>query len=612
MSNELTSYSRVSPYNNLEQRNATMKMQLLLALSLSIALIFIVFRMVNGTTSAKADPQPAVIHQADVAARALHESDKIPNTTTITFTPVATLYLPLINRTYPWPVYLWLTQQQDPNTGLVASQEDQAATTYDNALAAMAFTLKGDYAKAKRVLDHFKGSAAEFFAGRCSSFDAACSTNDSCDGMHPCGFFQARNSKTGTVDSTSNRWIGDMSWFLMAAHYYEGTTGDTSYAGMITATIRLLQHFQQSQGYIASGWMNGDQVYTTTGHPEGNLNAYKALLLLDENQVAQQIKGWLDNHDFFLDYNQRIWKAGPLDLHTWRVLALGKEYGYVLPDVVRTDDATLHYSRTITYRNTFVSGFMPDPNYCHQENNIWAEGTGQMAVALYKADYQAWGNFYVSELEKLLFEPASFLGTQALSYYPLPSPCDTWADPTKGHVAAVAWYIFAKEHFDPYDGVVMNSFPIANPMVKLEAENYSSSSGNDLRPDGKGQLSEGRAIHIGGDDNISSNNSAAVEYKFNVLVDLSPITVSLRYADEVAGDGGRLLLDGSPVANFSTIKTGTWYDYIITDFPLNSVQLQPGLHTLRLEVTDNGTYGLTVDYFQMATSASVSRHAGAK
>ena len=588
-----------------------MKTRLFLTALLSLVSLFLFLGLVGGMTRALNTSPLAAIHSLNDKANAPYKSSNSTDTAVITFTPVATLYLPLVAKTYPWPVYRWLTQQQDAATGLVASQQDQFASTYNNALAIMAFTLKGDYAKAKRVLERFKASASEFFAGRCSEFDLACSTTDPCDGTHPCGFFQSRNSTTGAFDANSDRWIGDMSWLLMAAQYYRDTTGDISYDSMITATLRLLKDFQQPQGYIATGWIHGDQVYTTTSHPEGNLDAYKALLLFGEDQAAQQVKDWLDFHDFFPEYNKRIWKEGPLDLHTWR-LSLGDEYGFSLPDIMRSDDTTILYSRTINYNNSLVTGFTPDPYYCQSENNIWSEGTGQAAVSFYKAGYQEQGDFYVSQLERLLFEPHNYTGTQALSLFALPTHCNPGADPAKGHVASTSWYIFAKEHFDPFDGVVMDSFHTVNPVVRLEAENYDNSSGSGLRRMAQACFPKDAAYISAVMTDFAGNNPAAVEYKFNVLLGWSPITVSIRYADDVAGDNGKLLLDGSLLASFNTVDTGTWNNYTITDFPLSTLQLQPGLHTLRLEVTDNGTYGLTVDYFQMAISASVSRHAGAK
>jgi len=200
-----------------------------------------------------------------------------------------------------------------------------------------------------------------------------------------------------------------------------------------------------------------------------------------------------------------------------------------------------------------------------------------------------------------LFKPAAFPGTQAISFLALPdSICHPWVDTSKGHVAAVTWYIFARERFDPFDGVTIDSFEIENPVAKAEAENYDNSFGEGIRLDNAGQLSEGLGIHLAGDDAASANNSGWVEYKFNVLAPVTVITISISYADDLGGDTGKIFLDGNLLTNFNTADTGTWNNYIVTNFPVSPIQLQSCLHTLRLEVADNGTYGFTVDYLQIS------------
>ena len=274
---------------------------------------------------------------------------------------------------------------------------------------------------------------------------------------------------------------------------------------------------------------------------------------------------------------------------------MGKEYGFCLPETERIDDNTSRFKSTITYNNSVVTGFLPYVYNGTCPDNIWSEGTGGMAVSFYKAGYKERGDFYVAELEKLLMKPAAFPNTQALSYMALTDPCHVWADPGKGHIAGVAWYIFAKSRFDPFDAVVIDTFTIANPRIKLESENYDNRSSKGVRADGTGELSEGSAIHIGGDNGIPGNESGWVAYKFNVVVPLTITTVTTRYADDIAGDTGTFLLDGNLVGTFATVDTGTWADYVLADFPLAPVQLRPGLHTWQFNVTDAGTYGFTPD-----------------
>jgi|GEM_PF-4963315 len=559
---------------------------------LNALFILIVFLLTGQVTQAETiQPHPSSDNHADPSLETITPK----NSSLITFTPAFTHYLPLVARNYPPLFYHWLSQQQDSTTGLLPSQQDNFASMYNNALAAMVFTLKrGDYTKAKRILDYFNSRAGEFFDDN-ACVDFSCSQTHLCGASAPCGFFQYRDSRTGIPFSNVNRWMGDNAWLLMAIHHYQVKTGDTSYASMAAAIVKLLKSLQQPDGYIATGWENGDSTFNSAGHAEGNLDAYKALSLSGETLAAQQVKHWLD----FTNLN---WEKGPLDLHSWRILSLGKEYGFSLPATERIDDST-PYKSTISHNSSVVTGFLPFSDYVSQcqMNNIWAEGTGQIAVAFYKAGYKLQGDFYVSELNKLLFKPAAFPGTQAISFLALPdSICHPWVDTSKGHVAAVTWYIFARERFDPFDGVTIDSFEIENPVAKAEAENYDNSFGEGIRLDNAGQLSEGLGIHLAGDDAASANNSGWVEYKFNVLAPVTVITISISYADDLGGDTGKIFLDGNLLTNFNTADTGTWNNYIVTNFPVSPIQLQSCLHTLRLEVADNGTYGFTVDYLQIS------------
>ena len=139
-------------------------------------------------------------------------------------------------------------------------------------------------------------------------------------------------------------------------------------------------------------------------------------------------------------------------------------------------------------------------------------------------------------------------------------------------------------------------YPIS---VLIEAEDYEETSPAGVRPDDRGDLSGGRAIHIGGDNDVSNDETGRAQYKFRVSDPQIITTITIRYADDVGGDTGVIFLDGNSIASFSTIDTGTWDDYITIDRATDSIQLQPGPHTLRLEVKDNGTYGFTLDYCQV-------------
>lgn len=475
-------------------------------------------------------------------------------------------------------VYQWLYQQQDNDTGLLSSQEDDRASTYINALTVMVFTLKNDnesLSKAERILDYF---------------NSRCDDSEFYTENEARGFYQYRSSETGYPDTNSNRWMGDNAWLLMAIRYYKDSTGDTAYDSMADEITNLLESFQQPEGYIASGWEKGDNNFSTDGHPEGNLDAYNALLSYGKITAAEKVKQWLD-------FNDLDWKYGPLDLHSWRVLSLGSEYGFCLND-------TDQYKRIIDYKNSEVTGFVP---FTHLNNNIWSEGTGQMAVSFYKAGYKELGDKYLSELEKLLFEPAAFPGTQTVAYLALPDPDNyEWVHTDKGHVAGVCWYIFAKNRFDPFEGTITESPQIKNPICRIQAENYDTFAGG-VRSDDRGGLYEGKAIHIAGDNDPAcpdNDCSGWAEYSFNVFISVNNAAVSMRYTEDMEGDTCKIFLDNELIKSFIPKYTGTddtsgWDRYLWTDsFPIEFI-IEPGIHTLRVEGEDNKTYGFSIDCFHI-------------
>jgi hypothetical protein len=468
------------------------------------------------------------------------------------------------------PVFAWLSAQQDNSTGLVASQQDSNASTYNNALAVMAFVLHHEFEKAKNILDFFKNrcTAGEFYVGE----DAR-------------GFFQYRDSTTGEPPCSVNRWMGDNAWLAMAIHYYKKATGDSTYDDMAATIVSLLSSFQQHPyGYISSGWERSDcerETFNSAGHAEGNLDAYKVLSLYGRKQAAAKVKMWLDYT------NGLHWTDGPLDLHSWRVLSLGRSYGFCLLDMKL-------YERTIMYAGKKVRGYVP---FRSMGKNVWSEGTGQMAVAFYRAGYKAKGDAVLMQLRRLLFEPkdhpctlaVSYLARRELVHHP-------WADPAKGHVAGVCWYIFAERKFDPFEGELIQHSPPQNPIVRIEAENYDAKSKIGIRLDERGRLLEGQGIHIVGDNDVPDDDSGWTLYHFNLFSPMERSWLSLRYADEMEGDKCTILIDDEVVGSFRTKDTGTWDRHRWSEPRLRINRLlTKGPHTLKLKGKDAGTYGFSVD-----------------
>lgn len=474
----------------------------------------------------------------------------------------------------------WSTAQQDDSTGLLPSQEDNVASTYNNALAIMAFTLRGEHERASRILEFFAEQlSSEFFV----------------DDV-PRGFHQLRSASNGAPDADTDRWMGDNAWLLLATQYYQAETSATEYDDLEDALVQLLLSLRTDAGigaYVASGWHGDGTEIDDGGHTEGNLDAHAALLLSGETDLADDIAAWLD------DAPNRDWRLGPLDIHSWRTLSLGSSHAFCLADTLRTDRDDLRFTNEITVNGQDVQGFLPYSIGREPDNSatLWAEGTAGMIVALYAAGNDDLGDFYAAEMDKLLFEPANFPDSMTLAFMPVVVPDYPWVDPNKGHVAAAAWYLFAKERFNPFTGTVFErASGSKSPIQHIEAEDYDSTDaplGCFLRADGTGTLFGGAGIHVGGDGE-TDNCSGTVIHTFNLLSDVQDATISLRYADDVAGDGFTILLDGVEVDGGESIDTGTWEDYVWTEESVVG-DLDAGVHELRLVVTDASTFGLTVD-----------------
>jgi hypothetical protein len=479
-------------------------------------------------------------------------------------------------------LYDWLVRQQRPS-GLLPTAEDDRASTYCNALAALALTLRGDFQHARAIL---------------AAYHARLTTEFSVGGQ-PRGFYQYRSATTGEAKTDSDRWMGDNAWLLIAIHYYAERSKSTEFDDMATALVGLLTSLQTNTAggtYVASGWHGDGTVIADAGHTEGNLDAQAALRLYGKLPLADAIAGWLTqgSHD---------WHKGPLDIHSWRVLSLGNSHGFCLQDVERTDRDDLHYLSTVQVNGKTVTGFSPcSIANCKGVRDVWSEGTGGMAVAYYAAGFRTRGDFYTGQLDAMTFEPVGYPGSLTVSFFPVASvdASYTWVDPSRGYVAGVTWHLFAKARFNPFTHALVQQHGLATPVQHLEAEDRESTENRDscfLRIVQGNGMYGGKAGHFAGDANTGACSGAA-DYTFNVVTPVTNASISLRYADTMGGDGYEFTVDGSVVGSGTTVTTGTEQDFT-TSKVISVGNLGPGIHTLRVRITDAKTNGVTIDAFDI-------------
>jgi hypothetical protein len=336
----------------------------------------------------------------------------------------------------------WLKAVQDhlsPGKDVLPSQECNELQTFNNALVAMAFMVKGERERAERILD--------FYAKRTVRRNANPRLQNFFLNGEARGFFQhVRLKEEGGVPAlhttNSDRWMGDMAWLLVAYKHHEKLYGGRKYRE-ITRLLRdlLVSWYTDAPdgagGYVQHGWRNGDQkLHEDHGHPEGNIDCMAVFRLTGDHALAGKIKIWLDR--------TVKGKSLPLDLYTWRVLAEGRDAAPLL-DI---PDFDLRYRKTLMVDGARVAGFFhgPDP----AANNIWLDGTGHIACAYLLYGDPLRGNFYANQLDAFII-PREIEGrmTAAIPYTANKSVGYEWVQPDRGFVSVAAWYIFAKNRFNP-------------------------------------------------------------------------------------------------------------------------------------------------------------------
>jgi hypothetical protein len=338
-------------------------------------------------------------------------------------------------------VYEWLEAVQDTASlekQLLPSMEDNRAQTFNNALAALVFILKDDRERAERILDYYSAATVRenrtknrqnfFYRGEPRGFFQDMFLRDSPEGL------------AGDVPANTDRWMGDMAWLLIAYRHYERRYDPARYAEVTRLLTQwLVSNFKpvDGGGYVQHGWRKGDTaLHETNGHPEGNIDAAAALRLSGRKDLADKIDRWLT----MTIGGNRL----PLDLYTWRVLARPDGRG----DPLSIPENDLRYRKRLRVNGRAVWGFFHSAAV--DVDNIWVDGVGHMACAYYAVGDTARGHFYANQLDALLIPRV--IDGRTLKALPYAANTDggfDWVKTDRGFTSAAAWYIFAKNRFNP-------------------------------------------------------------------------------------------------------------------------------------------------------------------
>ena len=348
--------------------------------------------------------------------------------------------------------YQWLVSNQRTNrqwllfrTGLLPSMEKgEDCFVYDEALAAMAFTLRGDYDRARLLLKFFDDVRKAHIEEKGDIW----------------GFTDVYK-RDG--EETETRAAGPGAWVLMAANYYYHETGDDEFLPLAKDIADWLISLQSIEGGIIGGYYgNGNpMVWISSEH---NFDCYAGLrdlgiLTSDEKylRAAKEVKKWLDD-DAWDDKAKRFFlgRRNPnfaTDLSSWAVLSLGKDYAVSLDFAI---DKGLN-SQLYKVKDVKVEGFDFGSSYKNSpfpdKDAVWFEGTAHMVLAYEVAGREEERLYFLNELDRCLTDSPAFPHTKGLPYASNEGTpvYDSWLMQDKPLcISSTSWYLFAKSSFNPF------------------------------------------------------------------------------------------------------------------------------------------------------------------
>lgn len=312
------------------------------------------------------------------------------------------------------------------STGLLPSVEGGSlVSTYDQALAAIAFVVTGHHAAAANIFD--------YFAARVSSELQAA----------PGGFHQFR-SPQGTP--LGRRWMGDNAWLLIALNNYVHATHDHQYDALSDA----LEHWLYTLVDTADGGLwggydeQGNRIHKVT---EGNIDAFAALFI--DQEVRRGIAAHLRAEKYdSIEGNFMAWPTNPtyayaLDCYTWGHNAFPQ-----------FNPSARSYVSKFALQTTSAATGQTLHGYCFDEDLdvLWLEGTAQVA-GMY------WVGCDQQLAEQILAEMDLAWATTPSGQRGLPYSANTGtsygADPlwTTAHthpcISSTAWYLMASYRHNP-------------------------------------------------------------------------------------------------------------------------------------------------------------------
>jgi len=351
--------------------------------------------------------------------------------------------------------YQWLVAMQRNNRnalglprGVFPSHEGgEDCFVYDQALAALVFTHKGDFEKAQAIFS-FLDKVRKRHVSVYGSFQGFTDT------------YKADGTETET------RAAGPNAWVLMAVNYYTCKKDDKSFIPLAKDLAEWLISLQSADGGIIGGYYgNGEpMVWISTEH---NFDCYAGfrdlgIITADERYLkkAKEVRKWLID-DTWKEDSQRFYlgKRNPnfaTDLSSWAVLSLGREYASSLDFAVEKSLNTQLYD----VKDIKVEGFDFGSDYKNSpfpdKDAVWFEGTAHMVLSFELAGREEESSHFLDELRKCLTPSDLYPYTHGLPYASNEGTpvYDSWMMQNRPLcISSTAWYYFAEEGFNPFSAL---------------------------------------------------------------------------------------------------------------------------------------------------------------
>ncbi len=320
-------------------------------------------------------------------------------------------------------VYDWISSLQKPSGLVEETENSNLVSLYSNSLAAIVYTYKEDYSKAKKIFLWFKRNKKELNSA-------------------PGGFGQFRDTKGFT--SAPHRWMGDNCWLLIALNYYKKKTGDTQFTSLAKDIEKWIRDLQDQDGGLWGGY--NPNLTQIEKNSEGNIDALNAISGFDKFHknlfIFLRDKRWDKKNNVFTT-KWPPYEHAP-DLISWGYLALGNKYKHFL------DFADRFMIAKKSTLGPVVKGIAFD---LVEKDGIWIEVTGQMALAYKVAEMDKKAQFLIKEIEKMYVPSNSNKNIGGIVYSTGqgtmfgPEPLWKGAD-TNPVLGTSCWYLMAKWGID--------------------------------------------------------------------------------------------------------------------------------------------------------------------